>query len=541
MVSCAAAGTWFYKPCEYEAWMLRRMMDENDRGILHVGYPGLYLTLEREPEAVYAEAPPDGYVAVPGDTAIPPHRMPWPEFTYRPAFTNGYYDLGREDLGYVRIRAVTPPVLFAGESLAEMRNDNPRHFEQSMKVVPVGNGEWRSDIPLALRYFRFTTPVEDVRFSSQVDRSPVRGSFCSGNRRMDRIWRTALETQRLCTRTFLLDGIKRDRLPWACDLVFGLLSQAYAVGDPEPVRRSLVAMGTAAPEAGDVNGIVANTFWWIIDHDLFQRHFGDRCFLMTHYPQIRDRIDHLATRCDGRGFVVRDILWDFMDWVDNRGTELVSEVSRQEIYYGALCAGVRLAERTGDCESTARWRTRAALLKRSILAQGMDGTRHARLLAILFGLVEGEDARRYGREIVSGGFPKTVTPNMSAFEILALLKCGETLAAREKLEAVWGAMSDRGVDAFWEGWNADEKGDEAYVYYGRPFGKSLCHIWGAAPLCLFAGGFLGIRPTSDGWATHEVKPVDATLFPEAKVSIPTARGVLSVTFADGKKVKETLE
>lgn len=29
-----------------------------------------------------------------------------------------------------------------------------------------------------------------------------------------------------------------------------------------------------------------------------------------------------------------------------------------------------------------------------------------------------------------------------------------------------------------------EKGDEAYAFYGRPYGKSLCHAWGAGPVVL---------------------------------------------------------
>ena len=42
--------------------------------------------------------------------------------------------------------------------------------------------------------------------------------------------------------------------------------------------------------------------------------------------------------------------------------------------------------------------------------------------------------------------------------------------------------------------------------YGREFGKSLCHAWGASPIYLLGKYYLGVRPLYPGYATYEIKP-----------------------------------
>jgi hypothetical protein len=42
--------------------------------------------------------------------------------------------------------------------------------------------------------------------------------------------------------------------------------------------------------------------------------------------------------------------------------------------------------------------------------------------------------------------------------------------------------------------------------YGRPFGKSLCHAWGASPIYLLGKYYLGVRPDSPGYATYTIEP-----------------------------------
>ena len=536
-VASAEAGVWCYRPYEYEAWMLQRMRAEADRGVLHFSYPGKFLRLEAEPSAFYSESPVDGYEAIPGAPGVPPHRLERPSAEMKATCRDGVYDLGHLDIGYVYATAGERPNLFVGESLPEVRNSDANGFEQSVLMVPDGApGRWRSDIPLALRYFRFGNRYTSCSFRSQVDWREPAGRFACGDARKEKAWRLGAETLRLCTRTFTLDAIKRDRLPWAGDLAVHLLSEAYTFGDPEPIKRTLAALGSGDMTQGHVNGIAAFSLWWVISHDLLQRHFGETAYLRLHYPKIKARMAEIATHEDGRGFFAKDLGWDFMDWLNRKGGSLKSEITRQVIYFGALRAAERLAKRTGDGESATAWAAKAERLKAEILKAGMDRTRHARMLAIVFDLVDGETARRYAAEIAADDLPPTVTPYMSTFEVMALAKAGESAAALRKFESVWGEMVDFGVDAYWEGWDHADKGAEIYEYYGRPFGKSLCHAWASGPAFLIPGVFLGVRPTADGWAAWEAKPAIPAFAPEATVVVPKKGGPLTVTFQGGKPV-----
>ena len=530
----AEAGVWCYRPYEYEAWMLQQMKTEANRGVLHFGHPGKYLRLSKEPTAFYSETPVEGFEAIPGKPSVPPHRAMRPLTEQTPKLVDGIYDLGHLDIGYVYAEAGYRPNLFVGESLAEVRNSDWSGFEQLSLMVPDGPNRWRSDVPVALRYYRFTTEIKGTKFVSQVDWREPEGRFACGDARKERLWRTGVETLRLCTRTFLIDGIKRDRLPWAGDLAVEILAEAYSFGDPEPIKRTLAVLGSGDVKDGHVNGIAGYSLWWVIGHDLLQRYFGEPEFLRLHYPRLRERMDEIATHEDERGFFAKDLGWDFIDWQGRKGGLLKSEITLQTIYFGALKAAARLAKRANDAARAAEWDAKAAKLGERILAAGMDATRHARMMAIVFDLVTGEAATRYAKEIAADDLPPTGTPYMVAFEVMALVKGGEKAAALRKFESVWGAMLDFGADAYWEGWNAEDKGDEVYEFYGRPFAKSLCHAWSSGPAFLIPGTFLGVHPTSDGWKTWEAAPAVPEFAPNAKVKVPAKLGTLEVTIQNGK-------
>ena len=87
-------------------------------------------------------------------------------------------------------------------------------------------------------------------------------------------------------------------------------------------------------------------------------------------------------------------------------------------------------------------------------------------------------------------------------------------------------MLDAGATTFWEGYDAAEKGNDRYRFYGRPWGNSLCHVWSAWPAFVFVSEAMGVKPTADGWKTWEHKPIPgAETF---KARVPTPQGVLRV-------------
>jgi hypothetical protein len=98
-------------------------------------------------------------------------------------------------------------------------------------------------------------------------------------------------------------------------------------------------------------------------------------------------------------------------------------------------------------------------------------------------------------------------------------------------------MLKEGATCFWEQYDPAQKGSEQYSMYGKPFGKSLCHAWGASPLYLLGKYYLGVKPTRPGYASYVVEPNLGGLdWIEGKV--PTPQGDISV-FADTRRIKVT--
>ena len=67
-------------------------------------------------------------------------------------------------------------------------------------------------------------------------------------------------------------------------------------------------------------------------------------------------------------------------------------------------------------------------------------------------------------------------------------------------------MLSEGATSFWEQYLPGETGSEHLAMYGRPFGRSLCHSWGASPVYLLGKYYLGVKPTSYGYSNFDVQP-----------------------------------
>jgi len=96
-------------------------------------------------------------------------------------------------------------------------------------------------------------------------------------------------------------------------------------------------------------------------------------------------------------------------------------------------------------------------------------------------------------------------------------------------------MLKLGATSFWEQYDPTKKGAEHYAMYGREFGKSLCHAWGASPLYLLGKYYLGVKPLSPAYQTWVVEPnLGGLKWMEGKV--PTPNGEIFV-YASTSEVK----
>jgi hypothetical protein len=88
-------------------------------------------------------------------------------------------------------------------------------------------------------------------------------------------------------------------------------------------------------------------------------------------------------------------------------------------------------------------------------------------------------------------------------------------------------MLDAGAQTFWEAYDPGEKGTEHYAFYGRPFGRSLCHAWACGPLALLSLELSGIKMLAPGGKIFTLGRQSSAKFP-LHVTIPAGEGAISV-------------
>lgn len=153
------------------------------------------------------------------------------------------------------------------------------------------------------------------------------------------------------------------------------------------------------------------------------------------------------------------------------------------------------------------WDEEKGALIDSFVSGKRNVTRHANIFAVLFDFADEKQTEEIRRNVFyNENVPQITTPYFKFFELDALGKLGDLDAIWETLHSYWGGMLERGAVTFWELFDPRQEGKAQYGMYGDPFGKSLCHAWGASPIYLLGKYFLGVRPTAPGYKTYEVKP-----------------------------------
>ncbi|NQX29218.1 hypothetical protein HQQ81_17880 [Microbacteriaceae bacterium VKM Ac-2854] len=455
-----------------------------------------------------------------GDTA--PHEVDEPvvALPVRP-LDDGLLDVGVTVLGRPVFRSAEVPVVFSGESAAEARSDEPG--ETRHDVRPLGDGWWTTVHRLGFRYLRIAG-ASSVRVEANIRPVPSAGVFLCSDDELNRIWAVAAYTIRLCLQGLVLDGVKRDRMPWIGDQALNTLSNAYAVGDGGIVRDGLVALGR--PD-GYVNGIADYSLWWLIGRGLHRRYFGGSVPDTVLTELLRECGDDGVFRPRGAGFggIEGSVL---IDW----GVRIEPDrdlTALQLLCYWALReAGSPVADVLRRTLYDRAWDASAGAW-REYLDDSPSDDPYPNLLAVLSGIGHGDGAVA----AIRNGAVRT--PWMAAFAVRALAAAGHPEEAVERMRARWAPLLAAGATTFWEDFTAE--GESPYEMYGRPFGKSLAHAWGAGPAAILPETVLGIRPESDGWATFSVAPrLGALRWASAVVPIP--HGDIVVEAAGGSVTVE---
>ncbi len=478
-------------------------------------------------------------------SGVPPHLNENPEIILHPVRKEiNLYDFGREMLGYIVIKSSIRPEITVGESTFEALDTLNKVLEQSPEMLKTGDGLWKSKSLLAFRYLYTDVNAEDIQCHAIFYPVSYKGAFACSDSTLTRIWMNSAYTLRLCMYDFLIDGIKRDRLPWTGDLAMSMMANAYTFGDAEIVRRSLTTLGRAGIKKTDINGIIDYSLWWIISQDQYQLYFSDSSHLKREWPRIRETLDLLSVRCDKSGFLMPGNKWLFIDWVDQE-----KWTALQVLWWWAQQCGVKLAHRMGDTQTEHRWQKISQSLKielEKIAWNAEKGiwlgnpkfpgkmSRHANFMAVISGLATKNQRAGINKMLTDDKISPVGTPYMSGFENIAISQNGDIQSMLKRVKEYWGGMLIQGATTFWEAYDPSQRGKDNYSFYKRPYGKSLCHAWSAGPAAILSSEIFGLRPLDDGWKKFSVNPNPGYL-EWASTVVPTSFGDIVVDI-DGKNM-----
>ena len=470
-------------------------------------------------------------------------------------------DFGRETIGFVKLRNVSGSgrvTLTYGESREEALAPAGAETLDTL-TIDAAHGDITAPTSRALRYVNIQADgdvsVGDVSLRYEYLPLAHRGVFRSSDDELNRIWDVAQRTLELNTREFFTDGIKRDHWVWSGDAVQAYLMNYYAFFDADTVKRTTWALRGADPVDMHINTILDYSLYWFIGIRNYYQYTADADFVKSIYPRMVTMMDFVLGRRDADGMLAGlpgD--WVFVDWADMPKDGELAVI--QLLFARSLDAMADCAALVHDDAKAATYRRLATDLKAKIMATFWDPrrqvfvharkdgrlnplvTRHPNMFALLFGYLDDRQAAAIRRDVLmSEKVPKITTPYMRFYELAALAESGEQAYVTGQIKDYWGGMLRAGATCFWEQYDPNEQGAARYAMYGKPFGKSLCHAWGASPLYLLGKYYLGVRPTQPGYAAYVVAPALGGLqWIEGKV--PTPHGDIAV-YADTKRIEVT--
>ena len=442
-------------------------------------------------------------------------------------------DFGKESMGYLVLEDIQGEGLveiYYGESREEALDKE--HCE-TLDKFEVSGSRFQVSESKAFRFVYIETDVTIGKIVMDYEYLPYddkkSGSFRCNDEELNRIWEVGAYTMDLTTREFFMDGIKRDRWTWSGDAIQSYLMNYYLRFDLDCVKRTIRQLRGKDPVTAHVNTIMDYTFYWfksVLDYYLYS---GDEAFVQEMYPRMKTLMDYCLGRVNAEGMAEgQPDDWIFVDWVDfpmhKRGVLAFEQILFCKALETMAMVAPLASSQEGKAESAYYQELADALRKKvktlfwdegkkAFLHAIEDGqmnpqiTKFPNMFAILYDFVPEEDKEKLMQTVMlNKKIEPITTPYMRFYELAALCQMGYQDEVLPEIKGYWGGMLREGATSFWEKYNPEESGTQHLAMYGRPYGKSLCHAWGASPVYLLGKYFLGVNPTKPGYTEYEIKP-----------------------------------
>jgi alpha-L-rhamnosidase len=456
-------------------------------------------------------------------------------------------DFGKETFGFIKVHGLRGKgklSIYYGESREEALSTDKC---ETLDYLELDLKEKKDSIMPLSKAFRYvnvqyggSTAADSVTMLYEYAAVNDRGSFNSSDEELNKIYDVAKYTFHLNTREFFIDGIKRDRWVWSGDAYQSYLMNYYSFFDAETVKRTLWAQRGKDPVTAHLNTIMDYSFYWFLGIKDYYQFTGDKKFVQDIYPRMQSLMSYIDGRKNKNGlleWMPGD--WIFIDWADQLSKE--GAISFEQLLYARSLETMSLCAKLANDEKGAlQYAQQGAALKKklfdlywneqqqALVHSRINGkatanvTRYANMFGVFFDYFNSDQQQGVKNNVLlNDHIAKITTPYMRFYELEALCALGEQSYVLKEMKNYWGGMLKLGATSFWEEYNPDKKGTEHLAMYGRPFGKSLCHAWGASPLYLLGKYYLGVQPSTPGYATYIIEPkLGGLAWMEGKVPTP---------------------
>ncbi len=476
--------------------------------------------------------------AKPGQALL---KNPTPPCVLSPAANGGagggvLLDFGTELTGNIEIftpitKDKEPPLVrvrfgeSVAEAMAELGGESTAQNDHALRDQVV-RLPWLGKTTIGPSGFRFVRidnvdpkePAElsEVRAVLLIRDVPQVGAFRCDDERLNRIWQVGAYTVHLNMQDYLWDGVKRDRLVWIGDMHPEVATINAVFGFNDVVPRSLDLTRDVTPVTEWMNGISSYSMWWVLIHEQWWMHHGDRAYLGAQKIYLQALLKKLAALVGPDGREKIDGM-RFLDWPSSPNKQGVT-AGLQGLLVMTLESGARLMTVLDDAPTASLCTAAANRGRKEVPA--VNASKSGAALLALAGMT---DAKQTANEVLKVGGAKGVSTFYGFYVLQALAKAGETDTALDFISTYWGAMIDLGATTFWEDFDLDwtvnaaridelvpagkkdvHGGYGAYCYIG--FRHSLCHGWASGPTAWLSENVLGVTPLEPGCKRVRVVP-----------------------------------
>ena len=416
---------------------------------------------------------------------------------------------------------------------------------------PAGSGREHFE-PLHWRAFRFvglriTTGAEPLQIRALLHRFTaypyrVTAEFACSDPKLEKIWRAALRTMRLCSHETFEDCPYYEQMQYAGDTMITSKIALLTTGDGRLTKQSLHHFDWSRLSDGLTQSrfpsrlvqiIPSWSLHWITTARDYVYCTGDLATVRELMPGFRAVLDWFRRHGDADGLPGKLPFWNITDWcpwwprgvVPGAADGPTCIISAQSIL--ALDEVADLCRLLGRAREADELTAEAAPLRRALHTRFWSESE-----GLYFDRPGGPEISQYGnawafvcgaanareREIVLRRFPHDpkLAPGSffwwhAGFRALAL---GGAYDRMPEFLGPWHEMVDHGLDTFVE---------------ENSYWRSLCHAWSAHPALEFLTRVLGVTPTAPGFAAIDIAPHRCGLA-HASGRVCTPRGPVSVAW-----------